>query len=149
MYGLPFHSSAPASGSRRSVMTGQTLAISAFKAMNRIWRLVSFGSSSTRPDCYNKRDEMWQNAKEWLKEGGSIPDDQVLYDDLVGPETVPRMDGKIKLEGKEDMRTKGLPSPNRADALALSFAFPVRKKDDRLKMNQQLYKANTNYSLRR
>ena len=119
------------------------------KAMNRIWRLVSFGSSSTRPDCYNKRDEMWQNAKEWLKEGGSIPDDQVLYDDLVGPETVPRMDGKIKLESKEDMRTKGLPSPNRADALALSFAFPVRKKDDRLKMNQQLYKSNTQYSVRR
>ena len=29
---------------------------------------------------------MWGEMKEWLKEGGSIPNEQGLYDDLVGPE---------------------------------------------------------------
>ena len=35
------------------------------------------------------------------------------------------MDGKIQLESKEDMKKRGLPSPNRADALALTFAQTV------------------------
>ena len=54
--------------------------------------------------------------------------DKELYADLVSPETVPRMDGKMQLESKQDMKRRKLPSPNRADALALSFAFPVLKK---------------------
>jgi hypothetical protein len=47
---------------------------------------------------------------------------------LVGPETVPRLDGKILLESKEDMKERGLPSPNKGDALGLTFAEPVAKK---------------------
>lgn len=70
---------------------------------------------------------MWKLARDWLKEGGAIPDDQVLYDDLIGPETVARLDGKIQIESKKDMKKRGLPSPNRADALVLSFAFPVSR----------------------
>jgi hypothetical protein len=35
------------------------------------------------------------------------------------------MDGKLQLESKEDMKARGIPSPNRADALALTFAHPV------------------------
>jgi hypothetical protein len=62
---------------------------------------------------------------EFRKEGGSIPPDKVLHADLTGPETVPRLDGKLQLESKKDMKRRGQPSPNRADALALSFAYPV------------------------
>ena len=47
------------------------------------------------------------------------------------------------------MKEKGVPSPNRADALALSFAKPVIKKDDALRHNTAIHKANTNYSVRR
>jgi hypothetical protein len=47
---------------------------------------------------------------------------------LIGPETVPRLDGKVLLESKEDMKGRGLPSPNKGDALALTFAEPVGKK---------------------
>lgn len=36
--------------------------------------------------------------------------------------------GKIQLESKKDMKKRGLPSPGRGDALALSFAFPVVSK---------------------
>ena len=45
---------------------------------------------------------------------------------LAGDAIVPRMDGKLQIEAKKDMKARGVPSPNRADALALSFAYPVR-----------------------
>ena len=99
--------------------------VSAGQTMGRGWTLVWFGGASADPGCLNKRAEMWKLARDWLKAGGAIPDDKVLYADLIGPETVPRMDGKIQLESKEDMKRRGLSSPNRGDALALTFAFPV------------------------
>ena len=106
--------------------------VSAGKAMGRKWTLVWFAGESADLGCLNKRAEMWKKCRDWLKAGGAIPEDQVLYDDLIGPETVSRLDGKIQIESKKDMKARGLPSPNRADALCLGFAFPVRAKDRRL-----------------
>ncbi len=92
----------------------------------RRWQLVSFGGASNDPAYLNKRGEIWGATKKWLAEGGSIPEnDQMLADDLIGPEYDVRLDGKIVLESKEDMKRRSLGSPNRGDALALSFAFPV------------------------
>src|SRR3990172_11556362 len=73
---------------------------------------------------------MWVAVRDWLKGGGAIPDDKVLYHDLIGPEIVARKnnDGKIQLESKKDMKRRGLPSPGRGDALALTFAAPVAGK---------------------
>ena len=103
--------------------------VSVARTLGREWQLVWFGGKpDTDPGCLNKRAEMWSNMKKWLKEGGALPKDQGLYDDLIGPETVPRMDGKIQLESKDDMKSRGLPSPNKADALALTFAYSVQKK---------------------
>lgn len=102
---------------------------SAGDVMGRNWRLIWFSGKPVDPGYLNKRAEMWGQMKRWLKDGGAIdPADQELYDDLIGPETVPRLDGKIQLEGKEDMKERGLPSPNKGDALALTFAEPVAKK---------------------
>jgi hypothetical protein len=101
---------------------------SAGDTMGRAWQLVWFGEKAIDAGCLNKRSEMWRGARDWLKQGGAIPDDPELYQDLIGPETVPRMDGKIQLESKEDMKKRGLPSPNKGDALALSFAYPVGKR---------------------
>lgn len=102
--------------------------VSAGQTLNRDWTLVWFAGKSSDLGCLNKRAEMWKEMRDWLKSGGAIPDDEVLYADLIGPETVARMDGKIQLESKEDMKRRGLPSPNRADALALSFAYHVSKR---------------------
>lgn len=103
--------------------------VSAGKVLKRNhWRLVWFAEKSTDNGCINKRAEMWKLMRDWLKEGGAIPEDNVLHDDLIGPETVPRLDGKIQIESKKDMKKRRVPSPNRADALALSFAYPVDKK---------------------
>lgn len=101
------------------------------KENGRKWTLVRFGDPSSDPKYLNKRAEMWGLMKEWLANGGSIDDDPRLAEELTGPEyfvvaTGPNT-GKIALESKEDMKARGLPSPNRGDALALSFAYPVRK----------------------
>ncbi|MGE4334977.1 MAG: terminase [Pigmentiphaga sp.] len=102
--------------------------VSAGKTLGRRWRLVWFSGESGDEGCLNKRAEMWKLARDWLKEGGAIPDDQVLVDELTAPEIVARLDGKIQIESKKDMKKRGLPSPNRADSLCLSFAFPVATK---------------------
>lgn len=98
------------------------------KAMGRVWQLVAFGGKASKKGYFNKRDEMWKEMKAWIKAGGAIPEDPILRDELLGVETIPTLDGTIRLESKEDMKKKNLPSPNRADALALSFAFPVTVK---------------------
>jgi len=103
--------------------------VSAGRTMGRTWQLVWFGGASPDPGCLNMRAYIWKEVRDWLKNGGAIDkNDQVLYNDLIGPETVARPDGKIQLESKKDMKARGLPSPGRADALALSFAQPVAKK---------------------
>lgn len=101
---------------------------SAGDTMGRDWILVNFGSKAGKAGYLNKRSEMWADMRDWLKEGGSIEEDDTLYQDLIGPETLPRLDGAIALESKEDMKKRGVPSPNRADALALTFAFQVGHK---------------------
>ena len=93
------------------------------------WLLCNFGNKSPDEGCYLMRSYIWNEMKKWLQQGGAIPDDEILYQDLIGPETVPRLDGKIQLEGKKDMKKRDVPSPNRADALALSFAYPIAKKE--------------------
>ena len=73
----------------------------------------------------NKRAEMWGAMRAWLASGGAIPDDQDLADQLIGPEYGHTLKDEIILEAKKDMKKRGLASPDRADALALSFAYPV------------------------
>jgi hypothetical protein len=102
---------------------------SAGQVMGRSWRLVWFGSTKVAPGYKNVRAYIWGQMKRWLKEGGAIdPKDQSLYDDIIGPETKPTLDGVIQLESKEDMKARGVPSPNEGDALALTFAEPVVKR---------------------
>jgi hypothetical protein len=72
----------------------------------------------------NKRAEIWGAMREWLR-GGSIPADPDLRSQLVGPTYTFNLRNEIQLERKEDMRKRGLESPDLADALALTFSLPV------------------------
>lgn len=99
--------------------------ISAGRTMGRSWFAIWFNGKSPDPGCLNMRAYMWKEMRDWLKSGGAIPNDKQLYADLIGPEVVPRSDGKIQLEAKKDMKKRGLPSPNKGDALALSFAVQI------------------------
>jgi len=98
-------------------------------------RPVNFGNSSKKPMMYaNKRAEMWGLMREWLKTG-NIPDDRMLKVDLTGPKqeltSTGTFNGAIKLESKQKMKGRGQASPDAADALALTFAFPVASKGNR------------------
>lgn len=73
----------------------------------------------------NKRAEMWGEMRKWLTTA-QIPDDRGLKTDLTGPKKKPDSSGKMFLESKKDMKARGLASPDAADALAVTFAFPVR-----------------------
>jgi hypothetical protein len=68
---------------------------------------------------------MWGLMKDWIKNEGMLEDDQQLIDDVTGPEAYINQRNKIQLESKDDMKRRGLPSPNKGDALALTFAYPV------------------------
>lgn len=98
------------------------------QTIGRSWRLIPFGAAAGKPGFRNKRAEMYQEVADWLRAGGALPVDQKLRDDLAGIETKPTPDGTIQLLSKEEMRKNGLPSPDRADALALTFAEPVMKR---------------------
>lgn len=100
---------------------------------------VSFGAAPDRTQIgkdgavgyANKRAEMWGTMKEWLS-GGMIDDDPELKADLPAVEYgYVLRDGKdvIILEKKEDMKKRGLASPDDGDALALTFAYPVGPSD--------------------
>jgi hypothetical protein len=73
----------------------------------------------------NKRAEMWGTMREWLKTG-AIANDPALRAQLIGPTYTFNLRNEIQLEKKEDMRKRGLESPDIADALALTFAMPIQ-----------------------
>jgi hypothetical protein len=94
---------------------------------------VNFGSAaatrdsdSARPRYAYKRAEMWGNLKDWLKGGGALPDDPGPRADRNGVEYGHTGTGESQLAKKEDMMKRGLASPDIGDALALTFAHPVR-----------------------
>lgn len=81
----------------------------------------------------NKGAEMWGRMRDWLK-GGLLPKDVDLEQALTGREYGYVMrDGRdvIQLEKKSDMKKRGLASPDEADALCLTFAYPVQPSDHR------------------
>jgi hypothetical protein len=73
----------------------------------------------------NRRAEMWSNIKTALQGRFSIPDSDSLHADLTGPGYKYDSSGKLVLEAKEDMRKRGMPSPDEADAVALCFSEPA------------------------
>ena len=76
----------------------------------------------------NKRAEMWGYLKEWCK-FGCLPDDRDLRADLTAVDYGYDATDAIRLERKDDMRRRGLASPDDGDALALTFAYPVERRD--------------------
>jgi hypothetical protein len=95
-------------------------------------RGVNFGSKAKNQIMWgNKRAEMWGAMRDWLKTG-SVPADRFLKSDMIGPKTKPDSKGTLFLESKKDMRSRGLASPDAADAIAVTFAFPVASREGRV-----------------
>ena len=121
---------------------------------------VQFGSKSDRAPVgqdraigfANKRAEIWGALRDWLS-GGAIDNDPDLIADLTGVEFgYVLRDGRaaIQLERKEDMKRRGLASPDNGDALALTFAYPVLASEvSRSHRPGRLYRSDYNpYAIR-
>lgn len=80
-------------------------------------------ASAMNPQAAKLRDDLWLQVKDWLnKRVGKLPKDDDLRAELVAPTYTFTSNGKIKVEGKAEMKKRGMRSPDLADALALTFA---------------------------
>lgn len=87
---------------------------------------VPFGGKPILDTRYvNKRAEMWDGCRQWLEQGGDLPYMPELRQELSMPEYSFDAMNRIKLESKESIKDKTGNSPDLADALCLTFAFPV------------------------
>ena len=101
---------------------------------------VNFGSSPLEPQptddqgkpkggYLNRRAEMWGKSRDWLDDpgGADIPDEDGLQADACAPGYKYDSLTRVVLESKEDIRKRGLRSPDEWDAIVLTFAEPVRQ----------------------
>jgi hypothetical protein len=77
---------------------------------------------------FNRRAEVWSKMGEWLKAGAEIPDDPEMEVDLCGLQYGYSAKQQIQLEKKEDMKARGLASPDLGDCLAMTFSVTVQAK---------------------
>jgi hypothetical protein len=83
---------------------------------------VNFGGTPNDADAYtNKSAEMWFNMSKKIGDREIIlpEDDDDLMAQLTCRRTVTNSRGKLGVESKDSLRSRGIASPDRADALAL------------------------------
>jgi hypothetical protein len=70
---------------------------------------------------------MWGKSRDWLDDpaGVSVPDTDTIQADACAPGYKYDSLSRIQLESKDDIRKRGLRSPDEWDAVALTFAEPV------------------------
>lgn len=88
---------------------------------------VHFASKASDVRYANKRAEMWFKMAEWIKGGGALPKIPALIAELTTP-TYSFKGDQFLIEPKEDIKKRLGRSPDLADALALTFAYPVSPK---------------------
>lgn len=92
-------------------------------------RGINFGSKACDPEHYtNIRTEMYHKLRDWVIDGGALPEDDDLEQELSVLSCVEMTTGKAMLMKKDDIRELIGRSPDKADALALTFAEPVHKR---------------------
>lgn len=87
-------------------------------------RGINVAESSSMSQKYLRlRDELWGRAREWFETRECvIPDDASMVSELSAPRFSFTSTGKIRIESKDDMRKRGVASPDIADAFCLTFA---------------------------
>lgn len=88
---------------------------------------VNVAESPSVEDRYARlRDELWFKAREWF-EGRDVamPEDDDLIAELTLPTYKILSSGKIQVESKDEMKRRGVTSPDLADAFCMTFAQGV------------------------
>ena len=104
---------------------------------------VNFSGAASDERYANKRAEMYFTLRAWMESGGAIPDIPALKSELSIVEYRFNPSGRIQLEPKEKVKEKIGKSPDLADSLALTFAFPVMPRD--AMQIRKLARCNTSY----
>ena len=89
---------------------------------------VNFGGKATQAGMANMRSQMWANLRDALLIGVRLPNMEDLRTDLTSVEYGFNAKNDLQLESKDNMKKRGLSSPDLADALALTYALPVHPK---------------------
>lgn len=85
---------------------------------------VNSASAPTDKEGYvNLRAEAWDDTKSWLRD--AILEKHEDFYELAGPKYKITSQGKIQLESKDDMKKRGVKSPNVGDALVLTKSRPT------------------------
>lgn len=85
---------------------------------------VEFSAKATSAEFYNKRAEMIWRLREAVKAGLSLPNDPELARELTTP-TYLHKKGQLLIEDKDSIKARLKRSPDKLDALALTYAFDV------------------------
>ena len=87
-------------------------------------RGINVAESPSMGDTYtNLRAELWFRMRGWLEQrGAKLPKNEQLIAELTSIRYSFASSGKMKAEGKDDMRKRGLSSPDYADAVCLTLA---------------------------
>ncbi len=108
---------------------------------------VNAGARAMRPERYaNKRAEMWDAMKDWLKTG-AIPAEAQLKTDLSTPTYFFDAASRLVLEPKDKIKERLGRSPDMGDALSLTFAQAVQRKDVRDAARAERQVCKTDYDL--
>lgn len=88
---------------------------------------VNVSESASMSDRFMRlRPELWYAAREWFESMSvtlpRLPLTEKLVDELVAVEQKILSTGKVDVESKQDLKSRGVSSPNLADALCLTFA---------------------------
>jgi hypothetical protein len=80
-------------------------------------------SANLKDKFRNLRAELYWTLREWLAQEMpvQIPDSDELHGDLCGFGYKYTSNGLLQIEGKDQMKARGMPSPDTADALMLTF----------------------------
>lgn len=84
---------------------------------------VNFGASAIEDDKFeNRKAELYWVLREDIRDKKiSLPDDKELINELCSIKFAYTRKGKIKIESKDDMKKRGLKSPDKADSLAIAW----------------------------
>lgn len=88
---------------------------------------VQFGGKASDNRYFNKRSEMYWLMAEWVKAGGALAPDPELKEELCATTYVFQKD-QFRIVEKEIIKDQIGRSPDKADALILTFAHPVAPK---------------------
>ena len=86
---------------------------------------VQFGGKAENPKYADKATEMWMRGRDAVRDGLAIVDDAELAAQMTGREYFHDKKDRLKLESKDDMKKRGISSPDDVDSLFLTYAYNV------------------------